>query len=93
MKRSRCVAPIAAIIERNVKAQRKMMKFIAGCQDCETTRMTPVKAWAVVRNRRLQGQATNGLDVLLVMSTKKGAMEYKLTDDRIVRVEIREVDE
>lgn len=91
MKRSRCVEPVAALIEKNFRRQRKM-KFVAGCETCEEIRMKPVKAWAVVRNQRLQGKLTNGLDVTLVMPTKQGAMKYKLTDDRVARVEIREIE-
>jgi hypothetical protein len=53
--------------------------------------MKPVKAWAIIRHKRLQGKITNGEDMLLVMPTKKTAMKYKLTDDRVARVMIREI--
>jgi hypothetical protein len=77
MKRSRCVAPVAALI--------------SSCQGCEEIRMKPVKAWAVVRNQRLHGQASDNLDVILVMSNKPTARKYCMRNDRIARVEIREV--
>lgn len=73
------------------KCFTRKLKLVTGCPECERIRMKPVKAWAVVRNRGLQGKITNGEDVLLVLPTKKGALKYKLTDDRVARVEIREI--
>lgn len=70
----------------------KKLKPVDGCQDCEATRMKPVKAWAVIRDGHLQEQSCDGMYPLLVMSTKKGALKYKyLAGDRVAQVEIREV--
>lgn len=89
MKKMPGVKACSQLIERNFRR----LKLVSGCDACEEVRMRPVKAWAVVRNKHLQGKITNGMDVLLVLSTKKDALKYKLTDDRVVRVQIREVGE
>lgn len=70
----------------------KKLKPIDGCQDCEAIRMKPVKAWAVIRDGLLQGQAGDDGSVLLVLPTKAQAKKYKyLAGDRVVKVEIQEV--
>lgn len=73
------------------RCRQRIMELSDGCPDCEKVRMKPVKAWAVVRNSRLQDQRSDDLDVILVMSNKAKAKSYCMRNDRVARVEIREI--
>lgn len=75
------------------RCRLRIMELSEGCPDCEKIRMKPVKAWAVVRDRNLQGQATDDMYVMLVMPTKDEAKKHCVDHiDRVARVEIREVE-
>lgn len=72
----------------------KTRKFVASCDSCEKIRMKPVRAWAVVRDQRLQGQASLDFYVILVQPTKQAAKKRCVPGlDRVARVEIIEVEE
>lgn len=72
--------------------RKRVCKLVEGCPTCESIRMKPAKAWAVVRDRSLQGEATGDMYVMLVFQTKDEARKRCVDRiDRVARVEIREV--
>lgn len=88
-QRKHCVAA-SKLIERNLR----QLKYVSDCSSCEEIRMKPVRAWAVVRDQRLQGQASLDFYVILVQPTRKAAKKRCVPGlDRVARVEIREVEE